>query len=64
MFFTASETANSVPAEEKAHLHEIMKIEFHPPFSAEKTGYFIFTTVSRWVKSIRLRNRVHFAASI
>ena len=64
MFLTASVTANSMPAQEKAHLSEIMKIEFHPPFFCRKTGYFIFTTVSRWVKSIRLRNRVHFAASI
>jgi len=34
MFLTASKTANSVPAEEKAHLPEIMKIEVPLPFFA------------------------------
>jgi len=53
MFLIASETANGMPAEERLHLSEIMKIEFYLPFSCRKTVYFIFTTVSRRVKSIR-----------
>jgi hypothetical protein len=36
MFLTASETANSVPAEEMLHLSEIMKIDFHLPLFCRK----------------------------
>jgi hypothetical protein len=36
MFLTASETANSMPAEERLYLSEIMKIEFHLPFFCRK----------------------------
>jgi hypothetical protein len=36
MFHTASETANSVPAEERLHLSEIMKIDVHLPFFCRK----------------------------
>jgi len=54
MFFTASESASNMPGSEKAHLPEIMKIEFPLRFFLPtKTGYFIFTSISRWIKSIR-----------
>ena len=36
MFLTASEPANGMPAEEKAHLSEIIKIESHLPFFCRK----------------------------